>query len=157
MPKLSCDSRNKGCNVSYYHVNDTTNIEKLSLKEFLSNEKTKRELTTYLSTKFVSHFSNVVDECYAIENNKLISSKSHNPILSFNNHDEADTLLIWFSIYCKAKYGTNITIELICSDTDVVLLCLNYAMKLPDKTLLCTIFRLFLHWCIERSYWRSEM
>ena len=55
LPKLSCDSRNKGCNVSYYHVNDTTNIEKLSLKEFLSNEKTKRELTTYLPTKFISH------------------------------------------------------------------------------------------------------
>ena len=86
----------------------------------------------------ISHFSNVVDECYAIENNKLISSKSHNPILSFN-HDEADTLLIWFSIYCKAEYGTNITIELICSDNDVLLLCLNYAMKLPYKTLLCTI------------------
>ena len=98
---------NKGCHFSYYHVNDTTNIEKLSLKEFLSNEQTKYELTTYLSTKSICHFSNVVDECYAIENNKLISCKSYNPILSFN-HDEADALVIWFSIYSKAKYGTDI-------------------------------------------------
>jgi hypothetical protein len=40
---------------TYYHVKDTTLIHNISLKDFLSNIKTKAELRTYLAAKSTDH------------------------------------------------------------------------------------------------------
>ena len=40
---------------TYYHVKDTTLIQNISLKDFLSNIKTKAELTAYLAAKTTDH------------------------------------------------------------------------------------------------------
>ena len=40
---------------TYYHVKDTTLIQNISLKDFLSNIKTKAELITYLAEKTTDH------------------------------------------------------------------------------------------------------
>ena len=40
---------------SYYHVKDTTLIQDISLKDFLSNIKTNAELTAYLAAKTTDH------------------------------------------------------------------------------------------------------
>ena len=56
----------------YYEVGDNTNIETETLKNFLSNEATKRNLTMYLSMKFLHHFSGRFTHCYAIAHNKLL-------------------------------------------------------------------------------------
>ena len=47
---LSNNKRTKGKS-TYYHVKDTTLIQNISLKNLLSNIKTKVELTTYLAAK----------------------------------------------------------------------------------------------------------
>ena len=47
---LSKNKRTKGKS-TYYHVKDTTLIQNISLKNLLSNIKTKVELTTYLAAK----------------------------------------------------------------------------------------------------------
>ena len=47
---LSKNKRTKGKS-AYYHVKDTTLIQNMSLKNLLSNIKTKVELTTYLAAK----------------------------------------------------------------------------------------------------------
>ena len=41
----------------YYEVADNTNIERVTLKNFLSNDATTRDLTLYFSKKFLHHFS----------------------------------------------------------------------------------------------------
>ena len=40
---------------TYYHVKDTTLIQNISLKDFLSNIKTTAELTAYLAAKTTDH------------------------------------------------------------------------------------------------------
>ena len=40
---------------TYYHVKDTTLIQDISLKDFLSNIKTNAELTAYLAAKTADH------------------------------------------------------------------------------------------------------
>jgi len=40
---------------TYYHVKDTTLIQNISLKDFLSDIHTKEELTEYLADKVVRH------------------------------------------------------------------------------------------------------
>ena len=56
------------------------------------------------------------------------------PLVTFK-HDEADTLLIWYSMHCKLRFGDNIYIDIICSDTDVLLLLLNFALQLTYNTI----------------------
>ena len=40
---------------TYYHVKDNTLIQNISLKDFLSDIRTKEELTKYLADKVVHH------------------------------------------------------------------------------------------------------
>ena len=122
----------------YYEVGDNTNIGRETLKNFLSNEATKRDLKLYLSKKFLHHFSGRFTHCYAIPHNKLFIDEEPTPLVTFK-HDEADTLLIWYSIYCKLRFGDNIYIDMICSNTDVLLLLLNFALQLLYNTIFCSL------------------
>ena len=45
--------------------------------------------------------------CYAIAHNKLFVDEEPTPLVTFK-HDEADTLLIWYSMHCKLRFGDNI-------------------------------------------------
>ena len=51
--------RNKhtGGDEIHYHVEDTTNLSNIPLKQFLSHIKTKEELTAYLANKTMKYFS----------------------------------------------------------------------------------------------------
>ena len=122
-----------------YEIIDHTNIDKVSLTDFLSSETTKRDLTLYLANKYISFFTTKVSQCYAVAQNLLLSADQSftQPIMTVN-HDEADTLLVWFSIYCKLQFGADISIDIICSDTDVLLCLLNFAKQLPHRTIVIT-------------------
>ena len=48
------NKRTKGKSV-YYHINDSTVIKNISLKDLLSNIKTKAELAQYLAIKALDH------------------------------------------------------------------------------------------------------
>ena len=88
--------------------------------------------------KFLHHFSGRFTHCYAIAHNNLCIDEEPTPLVTFK-HGEADTLLIWYSIYCKLRFGDNIYIDIICSDTDVLLLLLNFALQLPYNTIFCSL------------------
>ena len=49
------EKRTKGTRI-HIKVSDDTVIQNASMKTFLSHTETKRELTIYLSQKFISHF-----------------------------------------------------------------------------------------------------
>ena len=122
-----------------YEINDHTNIDKVSLTDFLSSETTKRYLTLYLANKYITFFTTKVSQCYAVAQNLLLSADQPftQPIMTVN-HDEADALLVWFSIYYKLQFGADISIDIICSDTDVLLLLLNFAKQLPRRIVVIT-------------------
>ena len=120
-----------------YEVTDNTNIERVALKNFLSNEKTKSDLTVYFAKKFIAHYAGKVAHVFAIAQNKLLNETNQISNITFK-HNEADTLLIWFSIFCKIRYGDDISIDIICSDTDVLVLLLNFAEQIPCHTVMIT-------------------
>ena len=80
-----------------------------------------------------SHFSEKFQYCFSIAQNQLRKDVASEPILDFS-HNEADTFLIWFCIYCRVRFGNEIQIDLVCTDTDVLLLALNFAEQLPFYT-----------------------
>ena len=94
--------RNQACRSLYYRIEDNTITSDISFKEFLLNESTKRELTTYLAKKFLDHFSgrNIKPTTVAENILRYVNSSEtiqHESSIVFN-HDEADTLLIWQGI-----------------------------------------------------------
>ena len=135
LPKIRNTKGIDGNNLVY--VTDNTNIERVTLKNFLSNEKTKSDLTMYFAKKFIAHYAGKVAHVFAIAQNKLLNETNQISNITFK-HNEADTLLIWFSIFCKIRYGDDISIDIICSDTDVLLLLLNFAEQIPCHTVMIT-------------------
>ena len=79
---LKAGTREKRCagNVIKYKVNDTTNIEGVSMKSFLSHIETKHELTEYLAKNLINQF---------LERQKLFAVTYHN--ISISNIPE-DTI-----------------------------------------------------------------
>ncbi len=158
--------RNQACGSLYYRVEDSTNISDISFKEFLSNEATKRELTTYLAAKFLAHFSRRNIKLYTVAENKLRYVRSrddvqHESSIVFN-HDEADTMLIWHGIDFTESAGVNGEIVIVSPDTDVLVLCLYYAQDLCYETRMKTVTKIFhigkIHVALgevdQKHYWR---
>lgn len=139
--------RNQTCRSLYYHVEDSTNISDISFQEFLSNEATKRELTTYLAAKFLAHFSRRNIKLYTVADNTLRyvrdrDNVQHESSIVFN-HDEADTMLIWHGIDFAESAEVNAEIVIVSPDTDVLMLCLYYAQDLCYETRIKTVTKIF--------------
>ena len=79
--------RNQKYSGAAYHVSDGSLLKNISLKDFLSNIKTKKELTEYIAKKVrdCERFNHVVISY----NNKTISNIPLSNIED-NNHEEAD-------------------------------------------------------------------
>ena len=125
------EKRTKGTR-SHIKVSDDTVIQNVSMKTFLSHTETKRELTIYLSQKFISHFEKLKKEYTVCKTNKILSSDLCN-----HDHEEADTLLI--------HYGIDVAKDdpfqelIVCSpDTDVFLLLISFYKSLCTRTLFRT-------------------
>jgi len=96
------DKRKQGRASVQYQVRDETTIKHIPMSRFLSHDKTKTDLTNYLVAKTLEYNST---------SHKLIitSSAGHtksNKDLLFqdNNHEEADTLLIYQAVLASQRY-----------------------------------------------------
>jgi len=109
---------------TYYHVKDTTLIKNISLKDFLSDIRTKAELTEYLAYKIVCHSRSSDNKLKKVIVTSGTQTKGNVDIPdSFFTHsqEEADTLLILRSVTVPHEA------ELVVSspDTDVCVCCLS--------------------------------
>lgn len=134
------EKRNKGEDV-YYHITDKTLIKNITLKEFLSSSKTKSELTAYLGRKILQHHivsePTIKIETIIVSHNNKTYCNSPNisgDILLDNNHEEADTLLVYYSLLVNKLYGSDIDLTVDSPDTDVLILLLYYHSDLPTNT-----------------------
>lgn len=113
-------------------MSDATNIENISLKQFLSHIDTKQELTKYLSTKIISSFkksgTNYVVTCDLSSESNI---EEYRDEMKAHDHEEADTLLILQALDV-AKRDPFTECVVYSPDTDVFLLLLHYSSSLPQ-------------------------
>ena len=89
-------TRTKGKS-TFYHVSDSTLIQNISVKDFLSNINTKAELTKYLALKCLEHSKSLVNQLksFIVTFETESQGNCHVPeILLNHNQEEADTLLL---------------------------------------------------------------
>jgi len=82
---------------TYYHIRDSILIQKIRLKHFLSNVKTKAELTQYLAMKCLAYSEahpNKLKKFMVTSGTKIIGNTEVSESLRTHSHEEADTLLI---------------------------------------------------------------
>ncbi|CAG9761624.1 unnamed protein product [Ceutorhynchus assimilis] len=127
--------RTKKYSGACYHVSDGSIIQNITLKDFLSNIKTKMELTEYLAKKVLGcgNFKHVV---VSYNNNTISNMPLDN--LEDNNHEEADTILILHGVRVTQRYGKEIQMTVYSPDTDVFVLLVSFYENLPDKLRMIT-------------------
>ena len=92
---LKTQTRNKRTQkkTTYYHVKDNTLIKNVTLKDFLSDVRTKEELTEYLAQKVVCHSrsaSNRLKRCMMTSGTKTEGNVQIPASLLFHMQEEAD-------------------------------------------------------------------
>ena len=117
---------------TYYHVTDTTLIQNISLKDFLSDIRTKAELTQYLANKALKHSLSLNN---ALKRFMVTSgTETRGNVDIPDSQEEADTLLILHAV------GVAHEAQLVVSspDTDVLLLLVHKYPYLPVSTVFLT-------------------
>ena len=118
---------------TYYHVRDSTLIQKIPLKDFLSNVKTKAELTEYLAVKCLAYSEahpNKLKKFMVTAGTKTTGNTEVPGSLRTHSHEEADTLLILHAL--TIDKDAEVTIE--SPDTDIFLLLIHNCHELPPAT-----------------------
>ena len=91
-------TRGKRCdgNATNYRVtDDTTNIEGISMKSFLSHVETKHYLTEYLAKNLIAQFIQTKKHFVVVYHNISVSNiLDYNANLAVDRHEEADTLIL---------------------------------------------------------------
>lgn len=141
LKKSTRNRRNINQSSLYYHVTDTSNISNITFKNFLSNESTKKELTVYLSSKFLQNFKDQNVKLLTVANN--VASGNYEIYPKQFNHDEADTLIVWHAVNFSREFKTNANIDIISPDTDVLLICINFSQHLPFHTKMITFSKTY--------------
>jgi len=110
-----------------FEVKNDTNLEKLTMKKFLSHIETKQKVTAYLGNYLSKQFE-YMEIPYAVSfQNTTISNipESNKEELNNHNHEEADTLMILHAIDVASCNPFRKVI--VCSlDTDVFLLLIHH-------------------------------
>jgi hypothetical protein len=118
---------------TYYHVKDSTLIQNISLKVFLSNIKTKAELTDYLADKMLDHSRSPNNRLKNFIVTSGTQSKGNivvpNTLLT-HSQEEADTLLLLHALTVDSE--AELVID--SPDTDVLLLMVQMYPSLPVST-----------------------
>ena len=122
---------------TYYHVKDNTLIQNISLKDFLSDIRTKGELVEYLADKVLSHSkscNNTLKKVMVTSGTQTKGNVDIPDLLLTHNQEETDTLLLLHAITVPKEA------ELFVSspDTDVLLLLVNMYPNLPKSTTFLT-------------------
>ena len=127
-----------GAEGMHYAIQDSSNIEKITPKQLLSNSQTNQDLTVYLAKKVIEFFM-LNEWSYAIIYDTFGNTNIEHLCQNIPNHsqEEADTLMILVAIQMSAQ---NPFIELYVSspDTDVLLLLLHHFPELCCHTMLRT-------------------
>ena len=143
LKQITREHRNEGEDSVHYVVDDNSNIDQITLKKFLKNETTKKELTVYLSYKLVNHAkSKYLCRFFAVADNKVIKYVATPELESKFNHNEADTLLIFYAVDFTDRHSKASEITVYTSDTDILflllyfynLLCQNVKMVSSSQT-----------------------
>ena len=103
-----------------YQIHDETRIEHITMKRFLSHDKTNADLADYLAMKVLT--------CNTDSPKLVITSSSgytrSNGSIEFedNHHEEADTLMIHHAVLSSRRNPANARIVIFSPDTDVLVL-----------------------------------
>ena len=116
-----------------YKISDDTVIENLTTKQFLSDIKTKQDLTKYLSMKLCYVFQNVAFavsyEFTCISNISDIDAR-----VKGHRHKETDACIVLYSLdVTKRKPFTDLAVY--CCDTDILLVLLCCFDELCSSTI----------------------
>ena len=122
-----------------YKISDDTGIEHLTTKQFLSDIKTKQDLTKYLTMKLYDVFQNVTF-AVSYEFTCIYNISDIDARLKDHCHEEADTCIVLHSLdVTKRNPFTDLVVY--CCDTDVLLLLLYYFYELCSSTIFRTTNR----------------
>ena len=128
------EKRTQGLSVQY-KVTDETQIKHLTTKQFLSSIYTKNELTVYISQKLAAKIN--TDYVIVYGHTCVTNIADLDPDLKTYNQEEADTGIVLHALDVSRR---NPFSELVisCSDTDVLLILLNYFEELCVSTVFKT-------------------
>ena len=134
-PSLKSQTRSKRAQrkTTYYHVKDNTLIKNISLKEFLSDSRTKEELTEYLANKVVCHSrspSNRLKRCMVTSGTTTQGNIPIPTCLESHDQEEADTIMILHA----STVHKDAQVVVFSPDTDVLLLLVSHFPDLPKST-----------------------
>ena len=122
---------------TYYHVKDNTLIQNISLKDFLSDIRTKGELTEYLADKVVRHSKSSNNRLKKLMVTSGTQTKGNVDIpcsLLTHSQEEADTLLVLHAL----NVPNDAQLVVSSLDTDVLLLLVYMYPSLPISTTFLT-------------------
>ena len=113
-------------------IRDSTLLEGITLKDFLSHIEIKSDLTTYLTEYCVKELEKRDKKFVVVYQTSCVTNiEKYPPDLEYN-HEEADILIM-----LQAKNVTDIhpncEIDILSSDTDVFLLAIHFYLKFSPK------------------------
>ena len=130
------EKRTKG-KVVHFKISDDTKIENYSMKVFLSHIKTKKELTKYLTEKFIDTMESIGKEYVVVYDTICKSNVAVDPWLKSHDHEEADTLIVLYGVDV-AKKNPFQDLVVVSPDTDVLLLLIAFYKSLCANTVFKT-------------------
>jgi len=122
---------------TYYHVKDSTLIQNITLKGFLSDIRTKAELTEYLADKIVFHsrsLNNRLKKLMVTSGTRTRGNVEIPDSLLTHSQEEADTLIVLHALTLPREAELVVT----SPDTDVMLLLVHKYPHLPVSTVFLT-------------------
>ena len=128
------DKRRQGKAPIQYQVRDDTNIKHIPMSRFLSHEKTKADLTSFLAAKILEYNMGSTKLIITSASGHTMSNK--NLLFEDNNHEEADTLLIHQAVLASQRNPPDAQLMFFSPDTDVlVLVTANYDVLLKNTSI----------------------
>ena len=118
------EKRTKGKAV-HFKISDDTKIENYSMKLFLSHIKTKKELTKYLTEKFIDTMESIGKTYVVVDDTICKSNAAVDPSLESHDHEEADTLIVLYGVDVARKNPFQ-DLAVVSPDTDVLLLLIAF-------------------------------
>ena len=116
-----------------YQVRDDTNIKHIPMSRFLSHEKTKADLTSYLAAKVLEYNMGAAKLIITSASGRTRSNKDL--LFEDNNHEEADTLLIHQAVLASQRNPPDAQLVFFSPDIDVlVLVTANYNVFLKNTS-----------------------
>ena len=122
---------------TYYHGKDTTLIQNISLNDFLSNIKTKAELTAYLAAKTTDHSkgsTNKLNKFIVTSGTETKGNICVPSTLVTHKQEEADTVLMLHDL----SIDRHEEVVIASPDTDVLLLMIQMYPSLPFDIIFLT-------------------